>query len=243
MNDDRGGTRIGRRGLAMLVIAAGIATAAFGQLDEHCTISVFHCPAQVDAKGFWRIDNNPAGAGIRYAVRGTSGEVELELRQRAMDERKVLVIAREPKSGLTIWSQVANAEPGPAERFFHLEQFPGSAVVGAGSDRLVRITNIRLNLIVHESRQRYRSLAAAESAIVPAARIPSTVRYVDVNLVGHFEPFYFDRRGVANSFGPKLTMLRPSDGNWLLTLTGDNGLVATVTLDSDYRVIDVRKDR
>jgi hypothetical protein len=187
---------------------------------------------------------SPAEA-LRYSVSGQRGDVELELRLREMtadsliQKQKVRVIAREPKSGLTIWDDVGGVKPGPIERFFHVDQHPGSAIVAAGSDRLVRITSGGVFLIVHESRQRYRSLDAAESAISRAAKIPPTVRYVVTTLGEHFEARFFERN--RHFFGPSLTALRPSDGHWLLTLTDEIGRTATVTLDSDYRVIDVQK--
>jgi hypothetical protein len=192
-------------------------------------------------------DRHPADA-LRYSVSGPLGDVELELRLRDVTvdwfgrpKQKVRVIAREPKSGLTIWDDVDSVKPGPVERFFHVDQHPGSAIVAAGSDRLVRMTIGKLDLLIHESRQRYRSLAAAESAIAHTAKLPPTVRYVVTTLGEHFEPGFFERTDHSYFFGPRLTALRPSDGNWLLMLTGENGRTATVTLDSDYRVIHVQK--
>jgi len=189
---------------------------------------------------------SPAEA-LRCSVSGPDGDVELELRVRDLPvdpsilNQKVQVIAREPKSGLTIWANVDRAAPGPIERFLHVEESRGSAIVAAGSDRLVRITVGGLSLIVNESRQRHRSLDAAESAIARAAKLPPTVRYVVTTLDEHFEPRFFDQPNLSNSVGPRLASLRPSNGNWLLELKGDNGRTATVTLDSDYHVIDVQK--
>jgi hypothetical protein len=187
---------------------------------------------------------------LRRSVSGAGGDVELELRAREVTvnwfrrpEQKVRVIAREPKSGLTIWANVDREEPGPIERFFHVDESRASAIVAAGSDRLVRITVGGLSLLVHESRQRYRSLDAAESAIARAAKIPPTVRYVITDLGEHLERRFFDRPNLSNSTGPRLVSLRPSNGNWLLTLKGDNGRTATVTLDSEYGVIDVQKSQ
>jgi hypothetical protein len=184
----------------------------------------------------------------RRSVSGVDGDVELELRLREVTvdwfgrpKQKVRVMAGEPKSGLTIWDEVDREEPGPIERFFHVEQHRGSAIVAAGSDRLVRITVGGLSIIVNESRQRYRSLDAAESAIARAAKLPPTVRYVVTTFGEHFEPRFLEQPGRMVSFGPRLTALRPSNSNWLLTLTGENGRTATVTLDSEYRVIDVQK--
>lgn len=188
---------------------------------------------------------SPAEA-LRCSVSGPRGDVELELRVRDLPVdssilyQKVQVIAREPKSGLTIWANVGSVAPGPIERFLHVDQHRGSAIVAAGSDRLVRITVGGLSILVHESRQRYRNLDAAESAIARAAKIPPTVRYVVTTLDEHFERYFFDQPDRSNSVGPRLASLRPSNGNWLLELKGDNGRTATVTLDSEYRVTNVQ---
>ena len=48
----------------MILVAAGLGTAAEAQLDQTCTVAVLNRTARVDAQGRWRIANVPTNAGL-----------------------------------------------------------------------------------------------------------------------------------------------------------------------------------
>jgi hypothetical protein len=175
-----------------------------------------------------------------------AGDVAFEVStQAAPAGERVLVIAREPKSGLTIWERVDDDGPGAVQRFFHDAPFPGNTGVAAGTDRVVRIFVVPspVQLAVTESRQTFGSLDEAKRALEARPADSFAVRRTLVDLASWLGITDFAVPETSSLPVPKITELRSAGNGWLITLTGPNGKSAEVSLDSEYRVLEVRKDR
>lgn len=182
----------------------------------------------------------------------TEAQLEFRMTPREVEsagfvEQRTLVVAREPRTGFTLWRTTARPD---ATRVFvdaH-DGAPDTAAVVVAEDRLVRfyVSAPPMRIEVQESSQSFPSIGEAERAIVDAldAKAAATafrIRNATVPLPELFT--YLVPPGAPRPHHPLLTDARFDAGQWLVTLSGSSGKSAVVTLDSDYRVLDVRKDR
>lgn len=168
--------------------------------------------------------------------------VELEGKRQA----RTLAIARDPQTGLTTWRHYPTAIPDPERRLVEGQERSSALIITGNRAVIIEVQAPPLRLNVLESVHRFRSMDKAAAAIIPAMEGRTStpaVRFAEVPLSGQLEYSYLVPIGVSGSNLPWLAGVRAVDDKWMVTLTGRSGKTALVTLDSEYRLLDVRKDQ
>jgi hypothetical protein len=193
-------------------------------------------------------------APVSSVIRAATAE-ELELRERLRvtefyqrREERTLVVARDPRSGLALWRTFARRVADPRAAFLHSEGgSPATAAVVATPERLVRfyVTAPPLRIVVHESTQSFPTAEEAERAIVAAIDSGTTATlHTRIATAAVPELYqYLIPPDAPLPHSPSLTEAHFENGSWLITLSGPSGNTAVVTLDSDYHLLDVKKDQ
>lgn len=109
----------------LFLMALLIATfSAAAQLNQNCTVSVDNRTAQVDARGFWQIDNIPVNNGL---VRARATCVENGLTRIGVSDWFTV-----PANGIVFANQIAFVDPDPVPAKLTLTA-PRTTLGGAGS--------------------------------------------------------------------------------------------------------------